>query len=311
MAGSRRASNRGEGQRVKIVLTGSSGRIGRAIFGALAGDHDVVGIDRHVFSTTRIVGDCTDPEVLKPALDGADAVIHTAGPHAPHVGIVSDAEFERVNIDGTLRLAALAREAGVRRCVYTSTTALYGHAIEPERCMWIDEATIPRPRSIYHRTKLAAEYALEEAASPDMPVRVIRMSRCFPEPAPAMALYRLHRGVDARDVASAHALALTNEGGPFERYLVSGETPFAREDCEALSRDAAGVIRERAPALARAFDQRGWALPGRIDRIYSPAKAEAELGWKPRWGWQEVLAQHDRQSIEVLPPGAAYDRRSE
>jgi UDP-glucose 4-epimerase len=34
------------------------------------------------------------------------------------------------------------------------------------------------------------------------------MGRCFPEPAPAMALARLHRGIDARDVAEAHALAL-------------------------------------------------------------------------------------------------------
>ena len=86
---------------MKILLTGSSGRIGRAIFGALARDHEVVGIDRNVFSTTQIVGDVGDIGVLGPALEDVDAVIHTAGPPAPHVELVPDAEFERENIEAT------------------------------------------------------------------------------------------------------------------------------------------------------------------------------------------------------------------
>lgn len=294
-----------------ILLTGSSGRIGRAIFGALAREHEVVGIDRIAFSTTRIVGDCTDPELLKPALEGVDAVIHTAGPHAPHVGLVPDAEFERVNVEGTRTLFELARAAGVRRFVYNSTTALYGHAIRPGACAWVDERTEPQPRTIYHRTKLAAEHLLEELASPDLSVRVLRMSRCFPEPAPLMAVYRLHRGIDARDVGTAHALALTHEGPPFERYVISGATLFFRDYCEALAKDAQGLIRIQLPALAKAFDERGWPLPATIDRVYNPARAQAELGWTPRWGWEEVLAQVDREDIEVLPAEARIAERPE
>lgn len=45
---------------MKILLTGSSGRIGRAIFGALAASHEVVGLDRSPFATTRIIADVTD-----------------------------------------------------------------------------------------------------------------------------------------------------------------------------------------------------------------------------------------------------------
>ena len=211
---------------MKVLLTGSSGRIGRAIYGALAGDHEVIGVDARVFSTTRIVGDCGDSGVMKPALEGVDAVIHTAGPHAPHVDLVPDAEFERVNIEATHELYEWAREAGARRFVYTSTTALYGDAVEPESCTWIDEQTPPKPRSIYHRTKYAAEVMLESMACDALPVRVMRMSRCFPEPADAMALYRLHRGIDARDVGAGHALALSDQGGAFERFILSGATPF-------------------------------------------------------------------------------------
>ncbi|MGF0520385.1 hypothetical protein ACQEDT_02620 [Agrobacterium pusense] len=45
---------------MRIVLTGSSGRVGRAIFSALASRHEVIGIDRSPFSTTHIVGDFAD-----------------------------------------------------------------------------------------------------------------------------------------------------------------------------------------------------------------------------------------------------------
>jgi len=296
---------------MRIVLTGSSGRIGRAIYSALAQDHDVIGIDRNVFSTTHVIGDCADPDVVKPLLDGADAVIHTAGPHAPHVGVVPDSEFERINVEGTQSLIECARAAGVRRFVYTSTTALYGHASQPGSCTWIDEETVPQPKSIYHRTNLAAERLLEHAAGDALTVRVMRMSRCFPEPAPEMAAYRLHRGVDARDVANGHALALTNQGDPFERYILSGATPFSKDDCKALASDAESVIRARIPELAAEFDRRGWSLPQDLDRVYDPSKAITKLGWEPAYGWEEVLAQLDRASIEVLPPGAKIARKAE
>ncbi|MEM7687837.1 MAG: NAD(P)-dependent oxidoreductase [Pseudomonadota bacterium] len=296
---------------MKILLTGSSGRVGRAIYGALAGAHEVVGVDRTVFSTTQIVGDCGDVGVIKPALDGVDAVIHTAGPHAPHVDLVSDAEFERVNIEATHDLYEWAREAGARRFVYTSTTALYGDAVEPGACAWIDETTVPQPRSVYHRTKYAAEIMLEAMASEALPVRVLRMSRCFPESADRMAAYRLHRGVDARDVGTAHALALDHQGPAFDRFIVSGATPFHPQDAEELARDPRAVLARRAPDFLAAMDARGWPLPGAIDRIYSSAKAREELGWRPRWGWQEVMRQADCADLEVLPVGAKPALRSE
>lgn len=296
---------------MKILLTGSSGRIGRAIYGALAGRHEVIGVDRTVFSTTRIIGDCGDEGVMKPALEGVDAVIHTAGPHAPHVDRLPDAEFERVNIEATHELYEWAREAGARRFVYTSTTALYGDAVQPGACTWIDEETPPSPRTIYHRTKYAAEVMLESMASEALPVRVLRMSRCFPEPADTMALYRLHRGVDARDVGSGHALALSDRGGAFGRFVLSGATPFQPQDCEGLAQDPRAVLEARAPGLLAEMDRRGWPIPAAIDRVYSSALAQEKLGWKPRWGWQEVMAQADRADIEVLPAGALIDERPE
>ncbi len=296
---------------MRVVLTGSSGRLGRSIFNALAASHTVTGIDRSPFSTTHLIGDFTDKSILQEALRGADAIVHCAALHAPHVGAVSDGEFQRVNVDGTRLLAEAALSHGIKRFVFTSTTALYGHAVTPGRCCWIDEQTVPQPKSIYHRTKLEAERILEAVEFTGLQVRVLRMSRSFPEPANAMAAYRLHRGIDIRDVAAAHAAALVNGGNQFQRHMVSARTPFKMEDCEGLATDAASVIRLRAPAFAAEFDRRSWPLPQAIDRIYASASADGVLGWQSRFDYREVLAQLDRESLEVLPAFSLINRRPE
>lgn len=296
---------------MRIVLTGSSGRVGRAIYNALATHHHVIGIDRSVFSTTQITADFADLDLLSKAMRGADAVIHTAALHAPHVGIIPDSEFQRINVEGTRLLIEAAKINGVSRIVFTSTTALFGQTIKNGSAAWVTDESTPQPRSIYHHTKLAAEALLQEAANDSLTVRVIRMSRCFPEKADVMALFRLCRGVDVRDVTSAHVAALTNSGPVFQRYIVSGKTPFMPQDCPLLATNLKEVIQERIPSLAVAFQQRGWHLPSSIDRVYVSTQAEAELGWSAHYGFEEVLAQLDRGSLEVLPVQVADNQIEE
>lgn len=281
---------------MRIALTGGAGRIGQAIRARLEREHEVVALDRRAAPGVDLVGDLGDAALLERLCAGADALVHVAALHAPQVGVLPDEEFERVNVQGTQRLLEAARRHGVRRLVFTSTTALYGAG------GWIDEATPPRPRTVYHRSKLAAEALLERAAGQGGPaVRILRMGRCFPEPAPLMAAYRLHRGVDARDVAEAHALALGHDGPRCATFVVSGSTPFERADMAALMHDAVPVLRRRAPELVAAFARRGWPLPATIDRVYDAALARRALGWVPRHGLAAVLAQADAGSAEVLP----------
>ncbi|WP_080055781.1 NAD-dependent epimerase/dehydratase family protein [Spirosoma aerolatum] len=296
---------------MRIVLTGSSGRVGRAIYNALATEHDVVGIDRTAFSTTRIVTDFADKYLLTDVMKGADAVIHTAALHAPHVGVLSDAEFTRINVDGTRLVAEAALATQVRRLVFTSTTAIFGKSIEDGLSAWVTDETIPQPRSIYHRTKLEAEALLRRVADDHLAIRVIRMSRCFPEPADLMAIYRLTRGVDVRDVARAHVAALTNEGEAYQEFIVSGDTPFQPEDCADLATNPTTILAKRVPTLLTAFNERGWPLPTPIDRVYAGTSAKTALNWQPRYGFEEVLAQLDRGSLEVLPVGVAISQREE
>ena len=294
---------------MKILITGAAGRIGRAVRQALGSDHPLIGVDLLVSPGSDLPLDLADPAhepALRHALQGVGAVVHAAALHAAHVGQHPDAAFQRVNVEATARLALLAREAGAARFVFLSTTALYGDAATPfGRAGWVDEQLPPQPRSVYHRSKLQAEAWLrQDAARGGLAVTMMRLSRCFAEAAPVMAAYRLHRGIDARDVAAAVALCLHRPAAslpPWQLLLLSATTPFEPADATALWHDAPAVLAQRAPALLRAFERRRWPLPQRIDRVYDAALARQRLGWQPRHGFDEVLRQLDEGAAEVLP----------
>ncbi len=268
---------------MKVLVTGSSGRIGGAIAARLTLRHQVTGVDIRPGALTAEIADIRDTERLAALVRGCDAVIHTASLHVPDLAARSPAEFRAVNVDATRRLLEACGEAGIARFVYTSTTSLYGDAMLPEAgaAVWVTEELEPQPRDIYDETKLAAEAACRDAARHGLRCVSLRMSRCFAEDPRLVAIYRLYRGVDAEDVAQAHELALEREGAGFEVFNVSAPPPFAREDCGRLYMDAASVVLERHPWAAAEFERRAWLLPRSIDRVYVVDKAIAGLGYRP------------------------------
>ncbi|MCB0656121.1 MAG: NAD(P)-dependent oxidoreductase [Saprospiraceae bacterium] len=288
----------------KILITGSSGRIGRALHWSLSQGYAVTGIDISPSSATSKVVDIRNYEQLKRNVDGVDTIFHAAALHAPHVGIASEREFYDINVNATENVCRAALESGASQIIFTSTTALYGYANLGEgEAVWIDEQTIPEPKTIYHKTKLEAENILREYSGMNLAISILRMSRCFPEPAQKMAIYRLHRGIDYRDVAEAHRLASERKKDKYyDTYIISGETPFIKSDCQLLFENPEMVIRERHAVLAREFDKRGWNFPESIDRVYDSSYAQKTLGWRPKRGPLEILNQFDHGDFEILPP---------
>ncbi|WP_028023322.1 NAD-dependent epimerase/dehydratase family protein [Enterovibrio calviensis] len=288
---------------MRILITGSSGRVGRAIYIKLMRTHDVVGIDKTPCSTADYIGDIRDSVLIDGVLENIDVIVHTAALHAPHVGLVPDSEFTSINVDATEKLALAGVKAGVKHFIFTSTTALYGYASTPKSIAgWIDEEVTPQPKSIYHKSKIAAETKLEEISNLfQLPVTVLQMSRCFPEPADLMAVFRLTRGIDARDVANAHLCAVEKRLSGFNRFIISGATPFHFSDCEALYTEAGAVIKRKCSEIALAFQQRSWQLPQSLDRVYDSSSAREKLGWSPIHGFESVLEMLDTETAEVLP----------
>ena len=171
---------------MRIVITGSSGHLGEALCRVFRDDGaDVVSIDVLPSPWTTTVGSITDRALVRQLVAGADAVLHAATLHKPHVGSHTRQDFIDTNVTGTLTLLEESVAAGVGRFVFTSTTSAFGRALTPPPgapAAWITEDVKPVPRNIYGVTKTAAEDVCELVhRDHGLPVIVLRTSRFFPE----------------------------------------------------------------------------------------------------------------------------------
>jgi UDP-glucose 4-epimerase len=161
--------------------------------------------------------------------------------------------------------------------------------VPTEEAVWVTEDLVPRPRDIYDITKITAEELCQDiASSTGMPILCLRVSRFFAQTPQLLALYRLYRGVDVRDAAAAHALAVTNQDIAFDIVNISARSPFLKSDLPMLLHDAASVLQRRVPHVVEVFAQYGWELPTTIDRVYVIKKAELLLGYQPVYGLNEL-----------------------
>ena len=268
--------------------------------------HEVIGLDILASPSTTVVGSITDRQTVRKCVAGADAVVHAATLHKPHVGSHERAEFVETNITGTLNVLEQAVAADVGRFVFTSTTSTFGRALTPaagEPATWITEDVTPIPRNIYGVTKTAAENLCELIwRDHGLPCLILRTSRFFPEPddrAEVRAEYDelnmkvnelLHRRVDIADVVSAHRLALDRAPAiGFGRYVITATTPFTRADLTDVRTDLPAVVRRLDPDYEELYAARGWRMFPAIERVYVNERARRELGWSPRYDFGYAL----------------------
>lgn len=93
----------------------------------------------------------------------------------------------------------------------------------------------------------------------------------------------MYRGVDVRDVAQAHMLAMTTDLKTFEIFNVSAKPAFTKQDLVRLRTDTTNLIRERVPELLSYYTHRSWKIPAYIDRVYVIEKAIKMLGYTPKF----------------------------
>ena len=277
----------------KILVTGSSGQLGREIVRQLREkDYEVTGADIIPSPMTDVRLDIRDKARVFDATQSVDAVIHTAAVHGKHYALnYPRGAFTNTNIDGTLHLLEACVAHGVRKFLYTSTTSIYGNAMTNDReAVWVDEALPPDPRDIYDITKLTAELLCRDFFEKEgMQATVLRVSRFLPEPDNTVAVHRLYRGLDERDGAAAHLLALEKTFDHFQVFNVSAKSPFTKADLKGLKTDPKAVIKKYYPDAEQVFAARQWAFTQSIDRVYAVDKAEQLLGYAPQHNFQQYL----------------------
>ena len=268
---------------MKILVTGSSGNVGSKIAEMVTQHGTCVGVDLVPGKFTTHLGSIADKTFIDRIVSGADAIIHSAAYHAPHVGVIRDDEFQHINVHGTEVLLDLAIRHNIKRFVFTSTTSVYGCTTRPKtEAIWVTEALAPAPEDIYDLTKLEAEQLCQEASKAGVDTIILRISRCFPEPDHLQAFYRLYRGVSAHDVAEAHWLAVSSGIAGTDVFNISADPPFRRSETKALLIDPWTVIDGKYPEASKLFDQMKWEKPSSIDRVYVVDKAKRLLNYQPR-----------------------------
>lgn len=167
-------------------MTGDKGYVGSVLTGLLTDrGYAVAGLDAGFYAECLLGAEPAGPpstradlrDVTASDLRGVDAIVHLAGLSNDPLGELSPRLTEDINLHATLRLATLARDAGVRRFVYASSQSMYGVA---DTSAELDEdASDKNPITAYARTKWEAELALKAFADDDFAVVCLRPSTVF------------------------------------------------------------------------------------------------------------------------------------
>jgi nucleoside-diphosphate-sugar epimerase len=145
--------------------------------------HDLVGYDSEWFEACTFSGALTDiPSLRKDVRDvvagdvhGMDAIIHLAGLSNDPLGDYRPVLTEEINFRASLRLASLAKEAGVRRFVFASSCSNYGQAGDE----FLDETAALNPVTPYGLSKVRVEEWLSKLADGSFSPTYIRASTAY------------------------------------------------------------------------------------------------------------------------------------
>ena len=304
----------------RILVTGASGFIGRALVCALANAaHSVRAAMRQpadVFPRAVevvAVSDLTRPVEWRALLRNIDTVVHLAG--IAHAGPeISEEAYDRVNRLATAELAGAAKAIGIGHLVFISSIRAQSG---PASAAVLRETDEPHPTDAYGRSKLAGEEAVRASGVPFTILRpaliyglgvkgnlerLVRLART-PWPLP-LALCRNRRSMLARqNLVGAINFVLQADAAKGETYIVADPRPLTIAEIVAALREGQGrrpgLLPVPTSLIALAANAMGWGddwerVGGAM--VADPGKLVAD-GWTPavdtRAGLAALAAKQD------------------
>jgi nucleoside-diphosphate-sugar epimerase len=288
----------------RILVTGASGFIGRALVAELANaGHSVRAAMRQpadIFPRSVeviAVSDLTRPVEWRPLLRDIGTVVHLAG-IAYAEPEIAEQVYDRVNRQATAELASAAKTNGIGHLIFMSSIRAQSG---PASNRVLRETDAPRPTDAYGRSKLAAEDAVHAAGVPFTilrPVliygpgvkgnfaRLMELAR-KPWPLPLGLCHNRRSLLARRNLIDAIHLALASSATKGETYVVADPTPLTLTEIVTALREGEGrrpgllpvppaliALASRALGRAEEWQRLGGTL------VADPAKL-LHAGWKP------------------------------
>ena len=172
---------------MKILITGNMGYVGPGVVCQLRSTYPnatIVGYDLGFFAHC-VTGVRVLPETLldfqvfgdvrtmpSSFLEGFDAVVHLAAISNDPMGKTFEAVTDEVNCQSSIRIAKMAKMAGVKNYVFASSCSVYGAADDKPR----KEDDVLNPLTAYARSKVGTEDGIKKLASDDFVVTSLRFA---------------------------------------------------------------------------------------------------------------------------------------
>jgi nucleoside-diphosphate-sugar epimerase len=280
-----------EGKSMRVVVTGGSGKAGRAVVRDLL-DHgyDVLNADlapdpEPVCAYRRV--DFQDFGEAVEVLQGHDAVLHLAA--IPSPSRTTEGVAFRTNVTSTYNVFSAACMLGLRRVVWASSETTLGLPFDEDKPYFpVDEEQPAVPKSSYALSKvLGEEMARYFNARSGVPFVGLRISNIFDErdydrigtiqADPRVRSWNAWGYVDRRDVAQACRLALESDSKGADVFIVAAADTLMRRS----NRELVAEVFPKVPLREGVAEN---------ETLLSIAKARQLLGYEPAHSWRTETA---------------------
>jgi nucleoside-diphosphate-sugar epimerase len=287
----------------KILVTGGAGFIGSHLCeGLLARGYQVRVLDSLVYGKREwipgpcefIEGDIRDMNACTKAATGMEGVLHCAamsrsGPSQEQIDVCTGS-----NITGTQNMLLAARDAGVKRFIYSGSSTYYGNRPPPHR-----EEDTPDILNIYGLTKRVGEqYTLLFDQDFDLPALVLRYFNVYGPRQPETGAYALVLGIFLRHAADGKVLEIHGDGSQRRDFVHVRDVVAA--NIAALESNVRGAVFNVGSGTSLSVKKLADMIsPNQIHTegrkgdsaatLADISKIKAALGWTPQVSFAEGL----------------------